>query len=67
MEKQGQLDQLFVPPSQWYNYKCVSCNYETETKDIIVDVYFHLQDCKKGLYPTFISPKCNKRMKYTRD
>jgi len=61
------LDQPFGPPSQWYNYKCVSCNYETEIEDIVVDAYFYSQGCKKGVYPTFTCPECNNRMKYVGD
>ena len=33
----------YLGPSQWYNYKCVSCNYETQVEDIVVDAYFYSQ------------------------
>ena len=53
----------YLGPSQWYNYKCVSCNYETQVEDIVVDAYFYSQGCEKGVYPTLTCPKCNERMK----
>ena len=67
MKKKNHLTPDFGPPSQWYNYKCVSCSHETEIEDIVVDAYFYSQACKKGVYPTFTCPKCNKRMKYVND
>lgn len=53
----------YIGSSQWYNYKCDSCNYETQVEDIVVDAYFYSQGCKKGVYPTLTCPKCNERMK----
>jgi len=68
MEREGQLDQPFGQPSQWYNYKCVSCNYKTEIEDLVVDAYFYSQGCEKRVYPTFICPpQSKKRMKYASD
>ncbi|MBI5148343.1 hypothetical protein HZA33_01560 [Candidatus Pacearchaeota archaeon] len=54
----------FNTPSQWYKYRCISCVYETQVEDIVVDAYFFSQGCKKGVYPTLTCPKCNEVMKY---
>ena len=64
MEEEKHPALKFNSPSQWYNYRCVSCNYETQIEDVVVDAYFYSQGCKKGVYPTFTCPECNKRMKY---
>lgn len=49
---------------QRYRYKCLSCGYEDNIEDVVVDAYFFSQGCKTGEYPKFTCPKCQDTMKY---
>lgn len=64
MKERDHVSSEFDSPSQWYNYKCVSCKYETEIEDIVVDAYFYSQGCKTGQYPKFTCPKCHNTMNH---
>ena len=50
----------FNVPSQWYKYRCLSCDHSLWVEDIIVDAF---PPERPGGFPVILCHKCNGRFK----
>jgi len=46
----------FSGPSQWYSYRCLSCDHTDWVEDIIVDAF---PPERPGGFPVVYCPECN--------
>ena len=54
-QSQCNNDLPFNGPSQWYNYRCLSCDYSAWVEDIIVDAF---PPGKNSSFPIILCPEC---------
>ena len=57
----SQADEPFTGPSDWYKYRCRSCNHTDWVEDIVVDAFPPVEP--EG-FPAIVCPKCSGPFRY---